>query len=214
MIHKPNWVAIFEPKIDVDMLPRNYLQTKICVLCRPCLLSSSLIVSSTTQFIIVRTGNFTQAFIHAKNNYVQRRALWYDLLQLPDLNIYCIGDFNVVMGAHELSSGSHRLPLEEFQDFMVIGNFFDIKAMGNFTWASRHSSCYTAARLDRALANQGFLDLWRGVELLVLLMVCSDHHPLHLSVSTRDPFVPRPFRFQAMRVQHEAFIPLDRKSVV
>lgn len=70
---------------------RPNMRTNIWVLCRPCLLPTSSVFSSTAQFIAIRTGNFTWAFIHAENNHVQRRILWQDRLQIPDHNICCIG---------------------------------------------------------------------------------------------------------------------------
>lgn len=101
---------------------------------------------------------------------------------------------------------THGLPSGEFQNFITTRDLFDIETVGNhFTWSTHRATVLVAAHLDCALANQTFLDLWAEVELLVLPMVCSDHHPIRLGTSTGDPFAPRPFCFQDMWTKHETF---------
>lgn len=74
----------------------------------------------------------------------------------------------------------------------------------------RRNSGFIAAHLDFALACQGFMDLWEEVDLLILPMVSSDHHPIRLRTSLGEPFTPRPFRFQDMWTMYEAFFPFVR----
>lgn len=67
-----------------------------------------------------------------------------------------MGDFNVVLGALERSSGiiSHASPTTDFQNFISDMDLFDIEGVGNrFTWATRKNDGYITACLDRALAS-------------------------------------------------------------
>lgn len=95
-------------------------------------------------------------FVHAKNNYVHRRELWQNLSDLQDSHICIMGDFNLVLGAHERSSGmiTHGPPVEEFQNFITQNDIIDIEAVGNkYTWATRRNNNFMAARLDRVLVS-------------------------------------------------------------
>lgn len=119
-----------------------------------------------------------------------------------------MGDFNVVTRAHERSSGHliHATPSEDFKDFIAQRDLFDIEGTGNkYTWATRRSNRYIAARLDRSLASQNFLNLWTNVELLILPIICSDHSPLRLRLAAAVPNTPRAFRFQDMWTMHDSF---------
>lgn len=165
-------------------------------------------ISKSDQYVAFRHGNISLVFVHASNNYQQRRILWNDLLGIADPNTCILGDFNIVLGAHERSSGhiTHTAPSEDFNNFISQRDLFDVEGTGNkYTWATRQNGIYMAARLDRALATQGFLNLWDEVELLILPMLCSDHSPLHLRVNNRVASSPRPFRFQNMWTQHDQF---------
>lgn len=78
---------------------------------------------------------------------------------------------------------SHYLfvTMEEFWNFIATVDLFDIEAFENvFTWSVRRAARIVSARLDRVLANQGFLDLLADVELLNLPKLCSDHSPIQL----------------------------------
>lgn len=115
--HKPNWVAIYEPKILKDTLPHSFLKKlnltlfthnecrnsrpNIWVLCRSQLTSSSAFITMSEQFIAIKNDNTSLVFVHAKNNYIRHRSLWQDLLNIQDSPICILGDFNVVLGAHE-----------------------------------------------------------------------------------------------------------------
>lgn len=181
-----------------DQLPRHFFKNlgltffvsnhrtnsrpNIWVLCKPHLAATTHTIESSEQFIAIRSENRTLIFVHASNNYITRRTLWANIYNLADPNLCVIGDFNVVLGAHECSSGhlAHATPSKDFRDFTTQRDLFDIKGVGNkYTWATRRNDNYLAARLDRALADQPFLDVWDNVELHILPMLCSDHHPIN-----------------------------------
>lgn len=122
-----------------------------------------------------------------------------------------MGDFSVVHGSHERSSGRlvYTTPSEDFKDFISQKEFFDIDSVGNkFTWATRRNNGYIVARLDRVLASQGFLNLWDEADLLILPSLCSDLNPLCLRTTNVVPHPSRPFRFQDMWTMHDSFLPV------
>lgn len=229
--HKPDWISLYESKIMFENLPNNFLRrinmvlfasnvrlnsrSNIWIFCKLELQASSMVISSSNQYIAIRNNDTALVFVHASNNYNNHRALWSDLLRIHEPKFCVIGDFNVVLGAHERSSGhlTHATPPEEFRDFISQCDLFDIEGTGNkYTWATRRNNSFMAARLDRALANQGFLSLWDDVELLILPLHCSDHNPLHLRTSLNVPASPRPFRFQDMWTMHESFFDTVKQS--
>ncbi|KAL8462761.1 hypothetical protein ACS0TY_033691 [Phlomoides rotata] len=128
-----------------------------------------------------------------------------------------MGDFNVVLGSHERSRGTsrHSRPSEEFREFIDDAHLLDIESSGSlFTWFTRQSSSgYMAARLDKALVYQGFLDLWHSLEVTVLTRHSSDHHPLLVTiVESLTTTGLMPFHFLAMWTSHNSFLNVVRQS--
>ncbi|KAL8546968.1 hypothetical protein ACS0TY_006615 [Phlomoides rotata] len=75
-----------------------------------------------------------------------------------------------------------------------------------FTWVTRRSNHgYMAARLDRVLVNDEFLDIWQATSATVLPCNSSDHHPILLRLHETLGDVIRPFRFQHMWMTHPSF---------
>lgn len=170
-------------------------------------------VNSSEQFIDINSVGLTLMFVHAKNSYVHRWKLWQDIFLMQESPICVMGDFNIVLGAHERSSGmiSHSLPVEEFQNFITQKDLIDIEAVGNkYTWATRCINNFMAAHLDRALVSQDFMSLWDKVELVILPILCSDYHPIRLHASNHIHIGPHPFRFQDMWTHHPNFIDFVR----
>lgn len=219
--HKPDWVALYEPKILMEHLPHHFLRKlnlvflaninqptsrpNIWVLCKPDLQASLVIVSTSDQYVAIRHSNTSLVFVHASNNYNHHRLLWSNLLGIDDPNT---SSWVTLILSHERSSGriTHATPSDEFKNFIAQRDLFDIEGTGNkFTWATRRNSGYMAAHLDRALASQGFLNLWDDVELLILPMLCSDHSPLRLQAARKITTSPRLLRFQNMWTLHEQF---------
>lgn len=87
-------------------------------------------------------------------------AIWSDLLFLQSSHPGprgCIGDFNVVLGSHEVRR-SHlplRIACEEFKSFTDNGNWTHMATMGaEYTWSNKRiGSTHTKKRLDRSICN-------------------------------------------------------------
>ncbi|KAL8492516.1 hypothetical protein ACS0TY_023921 [Phlomoides rotata] len=120
-----------------------------------------------------------------------------------------MGDFNVVFGAHERSRGARNPahPSQEFMAFLDEAHLHDMDTSGpQFTWVTRRSNHgYMAARLDRVLVNDEFLDIWHSTSATVLPRISSNHHPILLRLQETSGHVIRPFRFQHMWTTHPSF---------
>lgn len=119
--HKPDWISIYEPKILPNQLPRQFLRKlnltlvainerpcsrpNIWVLCRPHITTSDQHIATSDQHIAIKSADISFAFVHASNSYTKRRQLWIDLININEPRLCIMGDFNVVLGAHERSSG-------------------------------------------------------------------------------------------------------------
>lgn len=114
---------------------REHSRPNIWVFCRDQYANNSVVLRSTEKFIAINTEGNTLVFVHAKNNYIRRRELWQNLSDLQESNICIMGDFNVVLGAHERSSGmiTHGPSLEEFQNFITQNDLVDVEAVGALT---------------------------------------------------------------------------------
>ncbi|XP_019418611.1 PREDICTED: uncharacterized protein LOC109329402 [Lupinus angustifolius] len=81
----------------------------------------------------------------------------------------CIGDFNVVLGAHECRST--RLPAKtpclEFISFSDSAGLLHLNTLGvQFTWSNkRRGNALTEKRLDRALCNEDWLTFWNQEDI-------------------------------------------------
>ncbi|KAL8555579.1 hypothetical protein ACS0TY_003398 [Phlomoides rotata] len=98
--------------------------------------------------------------------------------------------------------------------FMEEAKLHDVDTSGpQFTWVTRRTNHgYMAARLDRVLVNDGFLDIWHSATATVLPRISSDHHPILLTLQENAAHSIRPFRFQTMWATHPSFLPLVSDS--
>jgi len=127
--------------------------------------------------------------IYASNSYISRRQLWADLTHLQGCfqgPWLFIGDFNVVMGAHE--KWGRRPPIAiaclEFVHWTNANLLTHLPTSGPlFTWHNgRFGLENVALRLDRSICNDNWINLWSRTSCCSLARHQSDHHPLVLSV--------------------------------
>ncbi|KAF1867902.1 hypothetical protein Lal_00012798 [Lupinus albus] len=201
--NNPDLVFISEPMIlleRVNPLYWNCLKLKLFLvndrgglfsnlwgLCKVDL--DPIIISNSAQNISialeVENAKIYVCAIYAHSNYLHRRNLWAELsfLRLANLGPWCyIGDFNVVLGAHECS-GSHlplRIACDYFQNFTNDEALTQILTRGaEFTWTNRRwGYVHTAKRLDRSICNGEWIDYWNQIFCCTLPRSGSDHHPL------------------------------------
>jgi hypothetical protein len=156
--HKPDFVFISEPWMCFDDFPSRWLvnlNLKLFAMnTRPnllpnlwcfCKLSINPIVLASDEQQVSFTfceNNKTLAMsaVYASTNYISIRNLWNVLNSLQaqhDIPWSFIGDFNVIMGAHEHRGRFNpaRLPIEEFQAWSDSFNLIHLPTRGaDFTW--------------------------------------------------------------------------------
>ncbi|KAJ4842985.1 hypothetical protein Tsubulata_036399 [Turnera subulata] len=127
--------------------------------------------------------------------------LWENLCQLASYvqsPWYVAGDFNAILSADEIrgSTTSLRRCCRRFQNCMDTCSLEDLGYQGpQFTW---HRGLVWE-RLDRALANQSWLQTFPSAQVFHLPTLCSDHCPLLIDLGVPQQPVPLqglPFRFQ------------------
>lgn len=137
-----------------------------------------------------------------------QKHLWDDLppLALNPSSLWLIGgDFNAIVSCDERRGGATRTnPVcRLFKCFIDRLSFIDLGFNGHrFTW--RRGTLME--RLDRALCNSSFSNMFPQCSADHLPKVLSDHRPLtiNLGVFSR-PSYTRPFRFLAPWLTHPEF---------
>ncbi|GAU31405.1 hypothetical protein TSUD_370540 [Trifolium subterraneum] len=147
--------------------------------------------------------------IYASTNYINRRRLWnsLNLLHAQHALPWCfIGDFNVILGAHEHRGrfSPARTPMLEFQNWTDTFNLIHLPTRGaEFTWNNgRGGSRHTEKRLDRAICNQAWLDLCSVSSVSTLIKQKSDHFPLLLEAQVTSVQIVSQFKFMKMWSLH------------
>ncbi|XVF12860.1 hypothetical protein REPUB_Repub08aG0156300 [Reevesia pubescens] len=92
---------------------------------------------------------------------------------------------------------------------MSFCNLMDLEASGpKFTWCNKRDGLnYTRVRIDRALANPLWCDLFQSVSVTNLPKTHSDHHPVCVKADYSNPLnpIPKPFRFERAWMLHDHF---------
>lgn len=139
-LHRPDFLFIAEPWIHLDQLPSNFscqmnlksltdnnrgqLLPNLWGLCNVNI-SPTVISCSDQQIslsVIWEGRNSFLATVYALTSYLIRRSLWSKLenLQNATSGPWCyIGDFNAILGSHEMRGSSLPLKVscEEFKDW-------------------------------------------------------------------------------------------------
>jgi hypothetical protein len=117
----------------------------------------------------------------------------------------CVGDFNEIVDQEEKEGSLLRREsrMIGFREALEACHLGDLGFIGSqFTWSNRRSDDYfTRERLDRAVANSEWCNIFPRVSVLVLAARTSDHSPLivssHGRLIGRTPY-RRSFKFEAL----------------
>jgi exonuclease III len=94
----------------------------------------------------------------------------------------CVGDFNEITHQDEKTGEARRREglMTDFRSALEECNLGDLGFIGpKFTWTNKRiDGGLTLVRLDRAVANEGWCELHRRAEVVVLAARASDHNPL------------------------------------
>jgi ribonuclease HI len=211
------WLTSLNLKLFATNSRHNQLPNLWC-LCKvnisPTILSSD---SQCVSFSIVdNSKTIAIAAVYASTNYLTRRQLWdsLNLLQSQYALPWCfMGDFNVILGAHEHRGRilPARLPMKDFQVWTDTSDLIHLPTRGvEFTWANgRGGVRHTEKRLDRVVCNQAWMDLCTTTAVSTLTKHRSDHFPLLLDFALSNLAFASQFKFMRMWTLHP-----DCKNVI
>ncbi len=110
-----------------------------------------------------------------------------------------MGDFNEIISSSEKTSNSirPRSQMQAFQSALGDCNLADLGFRGpKFTWWNgRQGEDFTRERLDRAVANPEWNQLFNAAEVEVLANSVSDHHPLLITASHSEDINWKKYHF-------------------
>jgi exonuclease III len=139
-------------------------------------------------------------------NSAKRKESWDLLRYLSNLQPspwVCIGDFNEIVDSSEKKGVviRPRWQMEDFQRGLEDARLHDLGFNGpKYTWNNgRPGRDYTVERLDRAVANTEWRDIWRDAGVEILVCCSSDHLPVLLKLQrliSHGRKKWRPFRYK------------------
>ncbi|CAA7053967.1 unnamed protein product [Microthlaspi erraticum] len=128
--------------------------------------------------------NFFSTFIYGEPDHSQRYLLWEELTNLGllrDKPWFLSGDFNDIIDSTEKSGGPQRTEASfgNFRAFLSHSDLFDLQHTGNFlSWRGTRGIHLVHCRLDRAMANSMWFELYPTNRCHYLDYEGSDHRPL------------------------------------
>ncbi|KAF5445848.1 hypothetical protein F2P56_031530 [Juglans regia] len=114
----------------------------------------------------------------------------WDLLKIlkpcPPIPWLCASDFNEILHQREKVGGARRPynHIENFRQALEICGICDIHSKGQkFTWSNnRRGKEFTKERIDRAMANKEWNELFNQAYCNIMVAIKSDHSPLHVNL--------------------------------
>lgn len=120
-----------------------------------------------------------------------------------------LGDYNTVLYQEEHLQGGQQMGVDtrELQNLFSDLHIMDLHYTGNYmTWCNkRDGNSRVYCKLDRVLANECWVQQVASSHVEFLTCGSSDHSASLVSISNGEIYVPRPFKFCNMWVQHQNF---------
>ncbi|KAL9663389.1 hypothetical protein QQ045_018775 [Rhodiola kirilowii] len=134
-------------------------------------------------------GSFGAVFVYASNVAAHRALMWVELDSKMRQGVgswFCLGDFNCILKPEEKKNGKkvRDTDLEDLRKFVTNCELSDIDASGHyFTWSNNNiiPDQRIWCKLDRAMGNEGWLNLHPNASAIFLPPGISDHCPLVVS---------------------------------
>ena len=128
--------------------------------------------------------SFFATFIHAETDYIVRRQMWEELTALTlsrDSPWFITGDFNDILTNQEKEGGRVRAEgsFVDFRTFISECDLYDLPHTGDFlSWRGVWIEGVVRCRLDRAVANSHWFDIFHSGSVEYLNYEGSDHRPI------------------------------------
>lgn len=140
----------------------------------------------------------------------ERLHLWEELRQVSSDDPWLIlGDFNATL-VEEERRGSRSVsgPNQGLVQCVRDLGLNNLQSTGCFyTWINRRSGRYAiAAKIDRVLANSGWMSRFPTSKAHFLELILSDHCCLEVTISDSTHSRPKPFRFFNCWTEHKDYL--------
>ncbi|KAH0705857.1 hypothetical protein KY285_010386 [Solanum tuberosum] len=150
--------------------------------------------------------------VYARCSALERLELWEDLEEIA-YNTFCPwmveGDFNTIIDVSEKLGGLpvSQTEVEDFVQYINSCALSEIKFSGScYTWWNgRIEQDCTFKRLDRVFGNTELMNQLQNTKVQHLIREGSDHAPLHVTCSTSQEQIFKPFRFLNFWIKHHSF---------
>ncbi|KAL2937548.1 Phosphoadenosine phosphosulfate reductase [Bienertia sinuspersici] len=155
--------------------------------------------------------SFFCTFIYAYNEAKDREVLWRDLRsirQKMDGPWLLMGDLNCVMNTDERFGSQVRAhEILDIRSCMEDCGMQDIPYGGHFfTWSNKQNGeDRVFSKLDRVMANEGWMEAYGGANALFLSEGVSDHCPAIMQVDKSTGKGKKPFKYYRMWSQAADF---------
>lgn len=146
------------------------------------------VISSCKSYIdtkLVYEGKVSYAtFVYGDPDKKRRKQTWDVITALAlirDAPWFVSGDFKDLTGNDEKEGGPSRTEgsFDDFRDFLIAGDLYDIQHLGNFlSWRGKRWGHNVKCRLDRALSNSSWAELYPSGHCEYLRFESSDHRPI------------------------------------
>ncbi|XP_059309968.1 uncharacterized protein LOC132061119 [Lycium ferocissimum] len=115
-----------------------------------------------------------------------------------------MGDFNAVLrGKDRLGSQVMDAKIRDFDNIMDQTNLTELRSIGRFyTWTNNH----VHNKIDRALVNPTWMNLWPQYEAIAMYPYFSDHSLLCITIEDAQTQGPKPFKFLNHLAKHPTFL--------
>lgn len=150
------------------------------------------------QSIASNNTTFLVSFVYGLNSYVDRRALWSDLLSLSPMGSWCLlGDFNFIKNLCETNQDdSWDIGMDEFRDCILSIGVDDVRGIGPlYTWWNNQTTRPVHKKLDRVLGNSDWFSYFSHSLVTYAPRGLSDHSLILLNTGVQTCQSRRQFQF-------------------
>ncbi|KAG7591058.1 Ribonuclease H-like superfamily [Arabidopsis thaliana x Arabidopsis arenosa] len=162
--------------------------------------------------ITYKGKRFFATFIYGEPDKDKRKPVWDTITEIASQRVgpwFQIGDFNEILCSEEKSGGPQRSEgsFTNFRNFVAENDLYDLRHSGNpLSWRGQRNSHLVFCRLDRALANGEWSDMFPTSRIEYMKFEGSDHRPIMAYFAAREKKERRMFRYdRSLRKNPEIF---------
>lgn len=127
---------------------------------------------------------FYSTFVYGDSDRATRKRMWEVLTSLAlirEAPWFLTGDFNDIIDNSEKEGGPARAEgtFGDFRTFVSEGDLYDLRHSGpSLSWRGKRNDLLIRSRLDRALSNGEWAEMFPSGRCEYLRFEGSDHHPI------------------------------------